>query len=179
MSQYKQMAENATMQSFLNCFYVKQESIDLQKKETKADGSLVFVAKLAKQDLELVIPIRYFSSVGRHLFDFPIRFRPSGSEKEGTIVDYTTTLVALCSKELLIAYGRTDAEDEFMLRIILSCRNIERFLRERESDQAALSQADFEYIEAEQSLLLGHLTHPTPKKKQTRDDRRGGSRLFS
>lgn len=123
------------------------------------------MAKLAKQDLELVIPIRYFSSVGRHLFDFPIRFRPSGSEKEGTVVDYTT-LVALCSKELLIAYGRTDAEDEFMLRIILSCRNIERFLRERESDQAALSQADFEYIEAEQSLLLGHLTHPTPKSRQ-------------
>lgn len=50
-----------------------------------------------------------------------------------------------------------------MLRIILSCRNIERFIRERESDRAALSSADFEYIEAEQSLLLGHLTHPTPK----------------
>ena len=73
MSQYKQMAENATMQSFLNCFYVKQELIDLQK-ETKADGSLVFVAALAKQDLELVIPIRYFSPVGRHLFDFPFAF---------------------------------------------------------------------------------------------------------
>lgn len=81
------------------------------------------------------------------------------------IVDYTT-LVALCSKELLIEYGRTDAEDEFMLRIILSCRNIERFIRERESDRAALSSADFEYIEAEQSLLLGHLTHPTPKSRQ-------------
>ncbi|KML51394.1 IucA/IucC family protein [Bacillus safensis] len=165
MSQYKQMAENATMQSFLNCF-LRETGIDRSaKKETKADGSLVFVAKLAKQDLELVIPIRYFSSVGRHLFDFPIRFRPHGSEQEGTIVDYTT-LVALCSKELLIEYGRTDAEDEFMLRIILSCRNIERFLKERESDQAALSQADFEYIEAEQSLLLGHLTHPTPKSRQ-------------
>lgn len=109
-----------------------------------------------------MIPIRYVSSVGRHLFDFPIRFRPQGSEQEGAIVDYTT-LVALCSKELLIEYGRTDAEDEFMLRIILSCRNIERFLKERESDRAALSEADFEYIEAEQSLLLGHLTHPTPK----------------
>ena len=81
MSQYKQMAENATMQSFLNCF-LRETGIDRSvKKETKADGSLVFVAKLAKQDLELVIPIRYFSSVGRHLFDFPIRFRPSGSEK--------------------------------------------------------------------------------------------------
>ncbi|WP_226567550.1 IucA/IucC family protein [Bacillus stratosphericus] len=165
MSQYKQMAENATMQSFLNCF-LRETGIDRSaKKETKLDGSLVFVAKLAKQDLELVIPIRYFSSVGRHLFDFPIRFRPQGSEQKGTIVDYTT-LVALCSKELLIEYGRTDTEDEFMLRIILSCRNIERFLKARERDQAALSQADFEYIEAEQSLLLGHLTHPTPKSRQ-------------
>lgn len=165
MSQYKQMAENATMQSFLNCF-LRETGIDRSaKKETKADGSLVFVAALAKQDLELVIPIRYFSPVGRHLFDFPVRFRPQGSEQQGTIIDYTT-LVALCSKELLIEYGRTDAEDEFMLRIILSCRNIERFIRERESDRAALSSADFEYIEAEQSLLLGHLTHPTPKSRQ-------------
>lgn len=119
MSQYKQMAENATMQSFLNCF-LRETGIDRSaKKEVRADGSLVFIAKLAKQDLELVIPIRYVSSVGRHLFDFPIRFRPQGSEQEGAIVDYTT-LVALCSKELLIEYGRTDAEDEFMLRIILS-----------------------------------------------------------
>ncbi|MFJ5963833.1 IucA/IucC family protein [Bacillus sp. NPDC093026] len=165
MSQYKQMAENATMQSFLNCFLRETGADQTAKKETRADGSVVFVTELAKQDLELVIPVRYFSPVGRHLFEFPIRFRPQGSDQKGTVLDYTT-LVALCSKELLIEYGRTDAEDEFMLRIILSCRNIERFMRERESDREALSQADFEYIEAEQSLLLGHLTHPTPKSRQ-------------
>ncbi len=159
------MAENATMQSFLNCFLRETGADQTTRKETRADGSVVFVTELAKQDLELVIPVRYFSPVGRHLFEFPIRYRPQGSDQKGTVLDYTT-LVALCSKELLIEYGRTDAEDEFMLRIILSCRNIERFMRERESDREALSQADFEYIEAEQSLLLGHLTHPTPKSRQ-------------
>ncbi|MGE6630935.1 IucA/IucC family protein [Bacillus sp. NPDC077027] len=165
MSQFKQMAENATMQSFLNC-YLRETGADKEaKREKGADGTFVFIAALKHQGLELVIPIRYWSVTGRHIFAFPVLFRPQNSSTEGTILDYTT-LVALCAKELLIEYGRTDAEDEFMLRIILSCRNIERFIRERRADSEALSSADFDYIEAEQSLLLGHLTHPTPKSRQ-------------
>lgn len=71
------MAENATMQSFFKLF-LRETGIDRSaKKETKADGSLVFVAALAKQDLELVIPIRYFSPVGRHLFDFSRSLSPA------------------------------------------------------------------------------------------------------
>ncbi|BCE12211.1 hypothetical protein RSC2_04007 [Bacillus paralicheniformis] len=53
-----------------------------------------------------------------------------------------------------------------MLRVILSCRNISRYVEERAGDQNELSRADFTFIEAEQSLLLGHLMHPTPKSRQ-------------
>lgn len=53
-----------------------------------------------------------------------------------------------------------------MLRVILSCRNIRRYVEERAGDQTELNTADFTFIEAEQSLLLGHLLHPTPKSRQ-------------
>ena len=98
---------------------------------------------------------------GRHLFSFPLYYQTAQNGKPLPL-DYVT-LVSLASKELLLQQSRGGAEDEFMLRVILSCRNISRYVEERADDQSELSRADFTFIEAEQSLLLGHLMHPTPK----------------
>ncbi len=53
-----------------------------------------------------------------------------------------------------------------MLRVIRSCQNIEEFTKERIEDKSALYGFHTTFIEAEQSLLFGHLTHPTPKSRQ-------------
>ena len=53
-----------------------------------------------------------------------------------------------------------------MLRVIRSCQNIEEFTKERIEDTSALYGFHTTFIEAEQSLLFGHLTHPTPKSRQ-------------
>ncbi|MEC1451904.1 IucA/IucC family protein [Bacillus haynesii] len=161
MSSFKEIAENATIQSFLNC-YLRETGI---KTREIADGSQkTLIVPLKRQQIELIVPIKYWSKTGRHLFSFPLYYQTTQNGKQLPL-DYVT-LVSLASKELLLQQNRGNAEDEFMLRIILSCRNISRYVEERADDQNELSRADFTFIEAEQSLLLGHLMHPTPKSRQ-------------
>ncbi|MCY8541011.1 IucA/IucC family protein [Bacillus haynesii] len=161
MSSFKEIAENATIQSFLNC-YLRETGI---KTRGIADGSQkTLIVPLKRQQIELIVPIKYWSKTGRHLFSFPLYYQTTQNGKQLPL-DYVT-LVSLASKELLLQQNRGNAEDEFMLRVILSCRNISRYVEERADDQNELSRADFTFIEAEQSLLLGHLMHPTPKSRQ-------------
>ncbi|MEC0709018.1 IucA/IucC family protein [Bacillus haynesii] len=161
MSSFKEIAENATIQSFLNC-YLRETGIKTRK---IADGSQkTLIVPLERQQIELIVPIKYWSKTGRHLFSFPLYYQTTQNGKPLPL-DYVT-LVSLASKELLLQQNRGNAEDEFMLRVILSCRNISRYVEERADDQNELSRADFTFIEAEQSLLLGHLMHPTPKSRQ-------------
>ena len=65
-----------------------------------------------------------------------------------------------------INYGEGTNPAELMLRVIRSCQNIEEFTKERIEDKSALYGFHTTFIEAEQSLLFGHLTHPTPKSRQ-------------
>ena len=65
-----------------------------------------------------------------------------------------------------INYGEGTNPAELMLRVIRSCQNIEEFIKERIEDTSALYGFHTTFIEAEQSLLFGHLTHPTPKSRQ-------------
>ncbi|KAA6453354.1 IucA/IucC family protein [Bacillus swezeyi] len=161
MTSFKEIAENATIQSFLNC-YLRETG--MKTYELTAGSEKTLVAPLDRQQIELIIPVKYWSKTGRHLFSFPLYYKTKQDGKQLPL-DYVT-LVSLASKELLLQQDNRGAEDEFMLRVILSCRNIRRYVEERADDQTELNTADFTFIEAEQSLLLGHLMHPTPKSRQ-------------
>ncbi|MCY8405359.1 IucA/IucC family protein [Bacillus sonorensis] len=161
MSSYKEIAEQATMQSFLNC-YLRETGINTE--ETRTGTGRTLIVPLERQQIELIVPVKYWSKTGRHLFSFPLYYKIKQDGKQLPL-DYVT-LVSLASKELLLQQNNRGAEDEFMLRVILSCRNIRRYVEERADDQKELNTADFTFIEAEQSLLLGHLMHPTPKSRQ-------------
>lgn len=164
----KQIAQRATMQSFLNCYFREtgngrlEESKNYPELEGTVPDSLI-VCNLTSQDIALLVPIKYWSETGRHIFAFPAYYRTSS--KQVHELDYVT-MVSAISKELLTEQGRTDSEDELMLRVILSSQNIQRYVEARFEDHDALQSCDFTYIEAEQSLLFGHLLHPTPKSKQ-------------
>ncbi|MVP01933.1 IucA/IucC family siderophore biosynthesis protein [Paenibacillus sp. N10] len=67
---------------------------------------------------------------------------------------------------VVTAAARHSAVDELILRLIQSTRNIESFVSSRQDDTEALYGFDTDFIEAEQSLLFGHLIHPTPKSRQ-------------
>ncbi|MGR3765695.1 IucA/IucC family protein [Rossellomorea sp. NS-SX7] len=158
------------MQSFLNCYLREtgnfEEAPELKEHPLFSTAGLekVFVSKLILQKIELVAGLTYWSETDRHLFSFPIFYRTAGSEDLQPL-DYIT-LTSLIVKEFLLDKSFRGAEDELMYRVILSCRSIKTYLEDRVEDEEALSQEDFEFIEAEQSLIFGHLLHPTPKSKQ-------------
>ncbi|MDF9758649.1 siderophore synthetase component [Peribacillus simplex] len=164
----KQIAERATMQSFLNCYFRETGNCSLEETKNWPDleGSIpdsLLVSNLLSQDIALLVPVKYWSETGRHIFTFPIYYQ--NASKQVRELDYVT-MVSIVSKELLNEQGRTDSEDELMLRVILSSQNIQRYVEARTEDIDALQSPDFTFIEAEQSLLFGHLFHPTPKSKQ-------------
>jgi siderophore synthetase component len=166
MTKYKQRAERASMQSFLNC-YLKEtqnfiEEIPVDVKWSSEPPMKWLKISLANQKTCIFAGVKHWSLTGRHLFQFPILLQ---TENHYTPLDYVM-LVSLLSKELLLENGREDAEDELMIRTILSKQNVERYLEEREEDADRLQNSEFTFIEAEQSLLFGHLLHPTPKSKQ-------------
>ncbi|WP_028782314.1 IucA/IucC family protein [Thalassobacillus devorans] len=159
MKNLQVIAENATMQSFLNCYL--KETGDFRIETGNASEKTIF-CPLSNQAIDLIIDVKYWSETGRHLFEFPIYYQ-SGEETKP--IDYVT-LAALITKELALEHNREGAEDELILRVILSCKNIKKYLEHRLQDSGQLSSREFNYIEAEQSLIFGHLLHPTPKSKQ-------------
>jgi siderophore synthetase component len=168
MTNHKLRAEQASMQSFLNCYLRETQNFKEVDQETNSipwtDDTPVKWIKITLENQEAVVyaAVKHWSITGRHLFHFP--FINKSNEKYVPL-DYIT-LITLISKELLLEQCREDAEDELMLRTILSNQNIHRYLKERESDADNLQNSEFTFIEAEQSLLFGHLLHPTPKSKQ-------------
>ncbi|MBY6037756.1 IucA/IucC family siderophore biosynthesis protein [Fictibacillus nanhaiensis] len=166
MTKHKLRAEQASMQSFLNCYLREtQDFIEIENEEIEWSGETPqkwIKLSLTSQGGAIYAAVKHHSLTGRHLFHFPIFYKTSQHQIS---LDYVT-LISLLSKELLLEQNREDAEDELMLRTILSCQNIKRYLEERESDEDKLNNSEFTFIEAEQSLLFGHLLHPTPKSKQ-------------
>lgn len=169
MTNHKQQAENASIQSFLNCYLRETQAfatvgdkVDHLGWSGETPNRWVKI-ELGKQGSTIYAAIKHWSLTGRHLFHFPILYE----NNENVIIplDYIS-LVSILSKELLLKQDREDAEDELMLRTILSKKNIQRYLEAREDDALSLESSEFTFIEAEQSLLFGHLLHPTPKSKQ-------------
>ncbi|MFP3416007.1 IucA/IucC family siderophore biosynthesis protein, partial [Bacillus sp. SIMBA_074] len=88
------------------------------------EGSIpdsLLVSNLLSQDIALLVPLKYWSETGRHIFTFPVYYQ--NASKQVRELDYVT-MVSIVSKELLNEQGRTDSEDELMLRVILSSQNI-------------------------------------------------------
>ena len=162
----KRTAEQATMQSFLNCYLRETGNYsEIQKPEDLSTTlSQKFISCLLEnQGIEMVLPVSYWSLTERHIYQFPLYY---GSLNGAfNTLDYVT-LTTLIVKELLIDQNRTDAEDELILRVMLSCQSMRTYIEKRIGDRGKLTDEDFDYIEAEQSLLFGHLMHPTPKSKQ-------------
>ncbi|WP_332697186.1 IucA/IucC family protein [Halalkalibacter lacteus] len=176
---YKQIAEQATIQSLLNCYL--RETVEYKVLEKRNATNLasrlddrqkvkqIVNCELSNQGIHLYIPLSYWSITGRHIFSFPLYYSLSAERNQLLELDYVT-LTSLIIKELNVkagaASGVTGNQDELMMRVILSCQSIEQFIQARYKDSDRLYEPDMSFIEAEQALLFGHLLHPTPKSRQ-------------
>ncbi len=157
------IADHASMQAFLNCYLRETGAGVVKDADTvpvETDAARVVRVSLDQQGLTLYAPFAYESETGRHCF--------AGFFYEGATdvlpLD-AHTLVALCVKELSLS--RDGDPGELAHRATLSRRAIERFVRERDDDVTSPAAT---FSEAEQSLLFGHLMHPTPKSRQGMGD---------
>ncbi|MEV0259749.1 IucA/IucC family protein [Streptomyces sp. NPDC050617] len=125
----------------------------------------------------LHVPVRYWSATGWH------RFGPTtlqGSPAGAPPVD-AVTVAALLGREAAhraALEGRAPATEgaELVGRVADSTRRTAEFIAERRAAPADPTTGDL-FLTAEQSLLLGHPLHPTPKSREGLSDTE--ARLYS
>ncbi|UHA72683.1 IucA/IucC family protein [Paenibacillus sp. 481] len=166
-----QLSAHMSQQSFLNCYlretgqgeWISPAKLDKRFPVQSRIGSYVNI-HLPLQGITLCAAVKYKSATGRHLFEFPICYvsGPTGGWVHADVI----TLTAFLMKELAITNDVGTIPDELMLRIIESYHNIDGFVEGRSDDTESLYGFDADFIQAEQSLLFGHLNHPTPKSRQ-------------
>ncbi|ELY2016414.1 GNAT family N-acetyltransferase [Flavobacterium psychrophilum] len=116
---------------------------------------------------EVFVPLKYFSESGRHLFHFPVVKRNVVSDKIIEIDPYDFM-------NLTIEYAQTihaniDATIA-LKRLANSIENLEKYLQFHQENNKSVNDPVMSFIEAEQSLILGHALHPMPKSKQGFND---------
>ncbi|AHG01475.1 iron transporter (plasmid) [Halostagnicola larsenii XH-48] len=159
-------AESATVHAFLNCYLRETNDGDvIAANESPVDGEGDVVRlSLDEQGMTVFAPLRYESATGRHLFDLPVYTR--GRDDALAALD-AGSLAALVCRELALAADGENASTgaDLLRRVLVSRAAIERFVGER-SDLTQLCEPGTTFRDAEQSLLYGHLLHPTPKSRE-------------
>ncbi|NQX61430.1 IucA/IucC family protein [Paenibacillus qinlingensis] len=152
-------AARATLQSLLNSF-LRETGLG---EWHEVEGTWVLEVPLVSQGGSIIVSVKYKSLTGRHLFQFPLHWKGS-TEHEGTGEDEL-----VFARRLVLELGHIvkvdspERTEDLLQRIEESCASIEQFVAARDGDRDQLYGFDGDFITAEQSLLFGHLLHPTPK----------------
>ncbi|TRV80033.1 iron transporter [Streptomyces sp. 130] len=115
----------------------------------------------------LLVPVRHWSATGWHRFGPPVLEQAPATAPTADAV----TVAALLGREA----GHHDGAD-MAGRVADSVRRTASFIGERRRRPAAPEEADL-FLTAEQSLLLGHPLHPSPKSREGLTD--AEARLYS
>ncbi|MCX4983938.1 IucA/IucC family siderophore biosynthesis protein [Streptomyces sp. NBC_00572] len=152
-------ADAAAVENLLRCW--------VREKNLPTPGSAILRIPLDASGTALLVPVRYWSPTGWHRFGAPTL---EGLPTTAPAVD-AVTVAALLSRES----GRPEGT-ELVGRVADSARRTADFLTERRRRPQPHPDADL-FLAAEQSLLLGHPLHPTPKSREGLSD--AEARLYS
>ncbi|GGR58538.1 IucA/IucC family protein [Streptomyces roseolus] len=155
----RRAADAAALENLLRCW--------VREKNLSAPDTAALRIPLDASGTALLVPVAYWSPTGWHRFGTPTL---EGLPSTAPAVD-AVTLAALLSRET----GRSEAT-ELVGRVADSARRTADFLTARRRDLRPHPDAD-PFLAAEQSLLLGHPLHPTPKSREGLSD--AEARLYS
>ncbi|SDY01989.1 IucA/IucC family siderophore biosynthesis protein [Thermoactinomyces sp. DSM 45892] len=165
----RQIARQHSMQNLLNCFLRETQIgsiIDRHSLPPSITGTVsvetIFEIPLKSIGFTLFAPASYVSKTGRHLFTFPLYVERDSKIEE---LDFVW-LATLLAKEAAALEGVGSIPSDLLARILESEQLMAQFIENRSTDQESLTHTYFSFIEAEQSLIVGHLLHPTPKSRQ-------------
>ncbi|WP_077324577.1 IucA/IucC family protein [Virgibacillus siamensis] len=161
-----------TMQNLINCYIketgkgvwkdARQEALPIDKKH-----EYVLVIPLMSLSVTLYVPVRYKSMTGRHLFSSNMYYQVQKSEVKQ--LDFVTLILYL-QKDLAEMSAKPIQSEELMLRTILSYQTMKGIFSQRSDNLDECYQSEKTFLQSEQSLLIGHQTHPTPKSRQGIDE---------
>jgi siderophore synthetase component len=106
--------------------------------------------------IALLVPVRYWSATGWHRFGPPLL---ESAPRDAPAVE-AVALAALLGRE-----SGGHRTSELVGRVADSVRHTADFVHDRRHRPEPAPEADL-FLTAEQSLLLGHPLHPTPKSRQ-------------
>lgn len=160
--QARTVAMEAALGNFLNC-YLKETGEGEWSPSTK-ESSYPFNLRI---DLPLMqssvhIHVQYKSPTGRHRFLYPVMLRVG--EGLSRQADYLTIITLMVNE--LAGEANLGLTDELIYRVIQSCHNTQLYIDSRLTEASKMYQGAVDFIAAEQSLLFGHQSHPTPKSRQ-------------
>lgn len=173
----KQIAKNATFQAFMNCYirevrsghWVKKEEwIKEQRLSALITEAYILELELPRQNIRFAFGVEYKSLVGRQVFGASLKY--CTKQKQWLVEDKLTILITLiqelhCTTKMDGCLKLSSHFDELILRIIESYQTMAHYI-EKSFEGDKQHRASNTFIEAEQSLLLGHWLHPTPKSRQ-------------
>lgn len=141
-------ADAATIENLLRCW--------VREKDLPAPETATLRIPLDASGTALLVPVHYWSPTGWHRFGAPAL---EGLHPTAPTAD-AVTVAALLSRET----GRPEGT-ELVGRVADSTRRTAEFITDRRRRPTPGPEADL-FLTAEQSLLLGHPLHPTPKSRE-------------
>lgn len=144
----QQAADAAAVENLLRC-WARENNL------ARPEGDVLRIP-LTMSGTALLAPVRYWSATGWHRFGLPsLESAPAGAPEVEAV-----TLASLLARES----GRQQGAD-LAGRVADSVHRTADFVAERRRRPEAPADADL-FLTAEQSLLLGHPLHPTPKSRE-------------
>ncbi|MER5890142.1 IucA/IucC family protein [Streptomyces sp. NPDC001941] len=155
----RRAADAAALEHLLRC-WVRESDL------ARPDGPTLRIP-LPASGTALLVPVRYWSATGWHRFAPPaLEGAPHGAPTADAV-----TVAALLGRES----GRPEGT-ELVARVADSARRTAEFLTARREHPGPDPEAD-PFLTGEQSLVLGHPLHPTPKSREGLSD--AEARLYS
>jgi len=172
ITKIEHISEEINFTALLNCFlreyknwhrffYIPQYDLTLRDYFLQVNHDKWIKILFPESKTEVYCPLTYYSATGRHLFKFPVIARHTETDTISEInIDSFLSLIA---KEL----GNNTHQTLLLERINDSITNTAIFLEEALHDNilGALNKLSIPFIEAEQSMLLGHQLHPVSKSR--------------
>ncbi|MEC4015872.1 IucA/IucC family protein [Streptomyces sp. H27-D2] len=156
-------ADAAAVENLLRCWVRETDT-------PRPDGQALHLP-LPASGAALQVPVHYWSATGCHRFGPPVL---EDGPQDAPVVD-SVTLAALLGREAAYSTAMAPGGEgaDLVGRVADSVRRTADFLSHRRAqpapDEAANSRGD-RFLEAEQSLILGHPLHPTPKSREGLSD---------